>query len=407
MNDGVDLVSDLESGEFDSSTANGHDVGGVPAQPHAPDGTQHINQPLKDADAPAAPNAPEPTLRDQITSAFKDENGDPTDQAHSTSANETPQAAPPLSLGADGKYHNIDGTFASTDQIAAFEASQAAAPEAQPDGGDKPYDVTSKMTPLEQTQFNALTPELQQYVARTTEALDTRASQYQEYDLLEQIVGPRRQALLQNGTTLPVALNELFALSDFAGKSPSDFVMWFSQQHGIDLDALLDEQEAKLASVDPNTSALQQQVQQLTDTVTQLTSGQQQQSVDNNVNVVKQFATEADANGALLRPHFAELGDNILPFITATRASNPNLTGKEVLAKAYESACWADPSIRGKMQEQVTQAKQAELRTKAAKAKTAGSSISGGPVADVSGEPNNPNRSLRDELRAQFAAAEA
>ena len=81
------------------------------------------------------------------------------------------------------------------------------------------------------------------------------------------------------------------------------------------------------------------------------------------------------------------------------------------LKDAYDQAVWARPDIRSTLvppQSVNTEEKRlAEIKAKAEKAKQAGSSITGGPGA--AGELNgagNPNRSLRDTIRAAINEAQ-
>lgn len=240
------------------------------------------------------------------------------------------------------------------------------------------------------------------------EDLNTRAARYSEYDLIEQnILGPRRQAFQAEGTTPAVALNQLFALSDFAGRDPGNFVLWFSQQRGLDLDALLDARDAQTANVDPVVQQLQGQVQQLTGTVQQFQQQGMQAAQQANYNAVETFAQERDEAGALKRPHLTDVMDGWAAQITAIRAANPNMPNHEVLQKAYDNACWSDPNVRAKMQQATAAQTQAAEAARVAAAKAAGSSVTGGPAGDASTLPNNSSRSLREELESQFAAARA
>lgn len=410
----IDITQDLTDG---SDGALG-DVpqNGYNATQQAPNGTQSVfgrdAQPQHaETSKPGTEQqqrpAKEPTLREQLSSAFKGNEGQPTDQQQAQSAN-TQQAAPPaLTKDGEGKYRLADGTFASQEQITAYEAAQAGTQQ-QPATQASP--ITERMTAAEAQQFQSLPAELQQYVGRTMEDLNTRAARYNEYDLIEQqILGPRRMAFQQEGTTPAVALNQLFALSDFAGRDPGNFVLWFSQQRGLDLDALLDARDAAAAAnpVDPQVQELQGQVQQLAGTVQQFQQGAQQQAHAANLDAVQQFATAQDANGGLLRPYLTDVMDGWAAQITAVRAANPQMPNNEVLQKAYDNACWSDPTVRGKMQQAASEASRNAEAARVAAARNAGSSVAGGPAGTASTIPNNSNRSLREELESQFAAARA
>ncbi len=403
----VDITSDLTDGSdgaLGDRPYNGQTDNSVM---QAPPGTQPVHGDAKQVnkvDAPAEKPAQELTLRDQLSNAFKGKQGEPTAQAEAQSA-QAPKPAETLALtkDSDGKYRMPDGTFASTEQVQAFESAGKAAPEAS----QQQSPVIAGLTAQEAQQFQSLPAELRQYVERTMEGLNTRAARYAEYDQLEQLIGPRREAFASQGSTPLVALNQLFALSDFAGNKPGEFVLWFADQHKLDLDALQDARDAANAGATPEMQELRGQVQQLSGQLQQFQSTGQQAAHQANLDAVQNFAAAKDASGVLARPYLTDVMDGWATQITAVRAANPNMPNSEVLQKAYDNACWADPAVRGKMQQAASEASRTSEAARTAAAKSAGSSISGGPVGEASTLPNNSNRSLREELESQFAAARA
>jgi hypothetical protein len=56
------------------------------------------------------------------------------------------------------------------------------------------------------------------------------------------------------------------------------------------------------------------------------------------------------------------------------------------------------------MQAETERQRQEEASARAEKARVAGSSVTGAPTGDAASVPNNANRTLREELQAQFAA---
>jgi hypothetical protein len=398
----VDITSDLTDDASDASLGDVPNNARHDATPATPPGTQPVHGEAQQRNrVDTTDKQPEPSLRDQLSSAFKGNDGQPAAQEDAQSAQ-----APALTKDGEGKYRNPDGTFASTEQVAAFEAAQQPASDT---AAQSQSSAPAGLTPVEAQQFQSLPAELRQYVERTMEDLNTRATRYSEYDLIEQsILGPRREAFQAEGMTPAVALNQLFALSDFAGRDPSNFVLWFSEQRGLDLDALLDARDAATQNVDPVVAQLQSEVQRLTGTVQQFQQQGVQSAQEANLQVVQNFATEKEADGTTMkRPYLTDVMDGWTTQISAVRAANPQMPHNEVLQKAYENACWSDPVVRGKMQSASQAATQQAQQARVQAAKAAGSSVTGGPAGEPSTLPNNSNRSLRDELQSQFAAARA
>lgn len=399
MSDDIDITADLTGGADDGFLADTN-TGAVAAPP----GTVQANS---DAAVKAEPGAADASvsLRDQLSSAFKGEDGKPAAQADGVNAGD--QNKPTLTQDEAGRYRNADGTYASAEQIAAFEAGKSLAASltmSQPAAQAPDYSpLLSAMTPVEQVQFKSLPAETQQYVARTMEGLNNAKVRHEEYDFLEQqLIGNRRQAWADNGMSVPVALNNLLTLSDFATTKPGDFVLWFAQQNGLDLDALLDARDAQGAT-DPVVSQLQNTVATLQQQLTQVQQAPQQQLQQQRLDLVKSFTEEKDGAGALKRPYLPQVNQDWGTHIVAIRQANPNMPDAEVLEKAYDVACWANPTVRAHMQEAVTKSQNA---ARVAAARNAGASVTGAPAGAVpTSDPANPNLSLRDELRNQFAAA--
>jgi hypothetical protein len=381
----IDLTSDITSGELDSSSAPAvaPPPGTVPAQ-----GADTIPVHAKPSTAAPEKEATEKprSLREQLSSAYKGDDGKPSGQADATSnTGEQPR-------GPDGKF----APKTPAEQAAATDTNATVAETVSPPQG---------LSPEEATQFAALPKEMQQYVARTMASVNDTAERYRGYDQLEQVIGNRRQAWAMQGMSEAQAVNQLLALSDFAGKSPVDFVRWFSGQHGI---SVADLEDTGGQQLDPVVADLRNTVQSLNGRLTELTQGQQQEQHNARVRTVELFANEKGADNQPLRPYFAELGNSIVPVIAQVKAENPNRQELEILSEAYERACWAHPTVRVKMlaaQEAQREATRLEqVRTQSARSQSAAASVSGEaprPGSTVARTPGNG--SVRDTLREQFS----
>lgn len=378
----IDITADL-----DDSNAP---VNGSEDASSLPDGSvkvEHVSSDTKPANS---------TLRDQLSSAFKGENSDNTQQ------DTKPVTDIKLTQDAEGRWRRGDGTFASAGEVEAFSKTTTDATQ-----GVNVNEVISRLPAAIAEEFKSLPAKTQDFLARTMEGLDSRAQRYSEYDQLESIIGPRRDAWAANGMNSVVAVNQLFALSDFASTNPGDFVLWFAENNGIDLDALLDARDAQQAQVDPQVAQLQGQVQQLNQQLQQLTGGSQPQVQQHSqhIDIVRNFATEKGEDGSLLRPYFADVTDTLPAQITAIMTSNPNMPPNQVLAQAYQNACWASPTVREKMQAEIEKQRQVAAKQKAEAARLAGSSIRGGPSGEGAGNSRDTSgMSIRELLKQEFQA---
>lgn len=328
----------------------------------------------------AAPKAV--SLRDQITAAVKGE------------------AAP------DGPTRDAQGRFAAaqregglTDPNAQSQAQVPTGAEGNPSPAPVPVGIKPEV-------FNALPAETQAELARTMEHVSQQQSRFAAYEQLEQVIGPRQQAWAQNGVQPAQALNQLFAVSDFATSDPVAFIQWFASQRGMDLETLALEAlqtSPQQAQVRFDNLHMQQQLQ----TIEQ---HNQMQAHQNTVSEIYQFAEEKGSDGTPLRPYFSELGASLNPYVAQVRDQNPNAPRTQILQEAYERACWATPAIRAKMIEAQKAADEAqrvrEQQERAAKARAAGSTLpaTGVPAGGAPQGTQGQSMTLRESIRAAMTA---
>lgn len=394
----IDLTADLAddaviepggSGASGAHTVQPPEAGNAPP----PDGTVRHGDTPGTIKSKAVSPAAETSLRDELSAAFKGEAGDVTGQADAANA---------------GRPRNPDGTFksqADIDAEAAAAAQQAPVdPAAAAAQAAQPVQVPRSLDAAAAQQFAQLPAEMQQFVARTMEGVEARAAQLGEYTQIEQLlIGPRREAWALNGMTPVTAVNQLFALSDFATRDPEGFLLYFAEQQGVDL-AMLANDDTR-PPVDPEIQQLQQHVGRLEQALNGFTTGQQQQQHSAIVAEVAAFSDEKGADGNPLRPYFVELGDALFPHLQQVMAQNPNWSRTAILSEAYDRACWATSSVRAKLLAAQDAERLAQAGQRAGAARHAGSSVTGAPADGRTAAPGAGDDSIRGELQRQFAAA--
>ena len=325
------------------------------------------------------------SIRDQISSALKGEA-------------ETPPAATQ-----DGRARDpATGQFIS--QPVAGVAPDAQAPvegQVPPVAAAPPLAAPQGIDPA---VFQSLPAETQAALARTMDEVTSRQQQVASLEQVGQLLASRRDAWALNGMTEHQALHQLLALSDFAGRDPGGFIKYMAENNGVDLAELVLGQEP----VDPQYSALQAQIAELQGREQQRAQEQLQAAHNETVNGVVAFASEKGQDGQPLRPYFDELGNEVLPFISAVKAQNPNMPHTQVLQEAYDRACWGSPTVRAKMQAAANAVGEAErLRQgveKVDRARTASVSVKSGVPSAPPTPPNDVSRNLRETIKASIAA---
>lgn len=387
MSEGYDITSDLNGTGSEitipastGTSTHGDDAVNVNNQaPREPAGQ------AKQVGAKAEPAAGErpASVRDLISSALKGETV-------------TPDAALQ-----DGQPRDPAGKFVAKPAPVEGEVLD---PTAAPIAAAAP--VTAAPQGIDPEVFKSLPAETQATLARTMEDVNTQQQRFARLEPIEKLISPRFDAWALNGMAPETALHQLLALSDFAGRDAPGFIKYMANVNNVDLEALVLGMGGE-EQVDPVIAAMQKELASLRGERTQEQRQQQQRAHEERVNGVVAFASEKDDKGALIRPHFDELGDNVLPFITAVRSQNPSWSHSQILQEAYDRACWGTPSVRGKMQAAADAAGVADrLRQQAEKttaAKAAGVSVPSGAPSTPPAAPNEAGKSTRDVIKAAIA----
>jgi hypothetical protein len=219
------------------------------------------------------------------------------------------------------------------------------------------------------------------------------------YESIEKIVGPRREQLALQGASVEQWLTQVSTLSDFADKRPAEFIQWYASQRGLDLKQLAED----FIPPDPHLQALYSELAQLRQQVGHSQNFQQNQVVSSMVDQVASFADAKDATGTPLRPYYNEVQNDLLMFIPALKAQNPTLHPQQLLQEAYDRAVHANPNTRTRLAQMEESKRTAEAAQRAAKARTAGLSVHGGPSSGSTPTMPAIGDSVRDALNAAIA----
>lgn len=184
-------------------------------------------------------------------------------------------------------------------------------------------------------------------------------------------------------------LNHAYLLRTASPQQKGQMLLQIAQRYGADLRVNPNQQ------VNPEVQQLQKTVQQLQWEREQERLNQQQQTQATIQAQIEAFSAKPE------NVHFETVKADMAALLSGGRAKD--------LQEAYDMAVWARPDIRSTLlQAQVAEAeakKRQEAQAKVAAARKAGSSVVGSPGVTPSALP--ADRSLRDELRANLAAARA
>lgn len=331
-------------------------------------------------------------------------------------AETTTQDAPPSFD--DGLRAEIDRVFDAADALErgetreeGQEADQSATrgPDGRfvartPEGQTQPQEVQDQDIPEAPASWSSVTAHWKALPSEVRQALIDRDAADQKsreetgerlktYSDLERIVGPRAAALTQSFGSPAVALEQLFALSDMAGRDFPGFVRMLAQQRGVDLKSLI-EQGGAQASTDPNIAALQNEIGQLKSKLSERERAEEQAKEQEAGGIIKAFREQKSDKGELLHPHFDAVSQQVGAILKSGAAAT--------LEQAYKIAVAADDKLQAKIAADAEKARKAneEAEAKARASKARG--IVQSDLRSSTGSSQAARQTLDETLRAEI-----
>lgn len=243
-------------------------------------------------------------------------------------------------------------------------------------------------------KWHELPPEIMAAVAQRESDLGRAAGKMDEERSLgrdfQKIFQPYIPILQAEGTTPQQAvsslLNTAYILRAGSPQQKKTALMETAKQFGIELTP---DTNSSVSTVPPELAAVQQELAQLKGLLNSRETQAQSASEAQMRQEIDTFAADS-AN-----VHFAEVRADMAALLSAGRAKD--------LKTAYDMACWARPDIRSSLQAQLRAEDERKKREAAEEARRKAISVTGAP--GITNAPGAGERSLRQELEANMAAA--
>lgn len=174
-----------------------------------------------------------PSLRDALSASY--DAGTSTETA-APAATPAPQQSTPEAAPSSGPQRDPSGRFAPSagDQPSGTDAPAATAAPEMPEGYDPAI-------------WNVLTPEARSTTAgwagKQRETFAEKEQRLAGYEPMEKVLSSRRDVLTAQYGSVDKALEQLFHLSDFAGRDLPGFIRYLTQARGFDLNQLVQQQQ--------------------------------------------------------------------------------------------------------------------------------------------------------------------
>jgi hypothetical protein len=305
-----------------------------------------------------------------------------------------PQAEEAPEASQDGAQRDEQGRFAKkeeTEQNAPASPEEGAEPQAEKQETIRP---PASWSAAAKAVFDKLDPVVQQEVLKREKDIETGKAQWdakgEKLNKFEALIAPRREKLALAGVDEFTAIQQLLAAQDFLERDPRGALQYLAQQYGVQLPGVggPQAQQFQQPANDPNLTALQNQVAQLSQTLNQRQQQDEEAERARHRSEIEAFA----ANPANL--YFENVKADMANLISVGQATG--------LQDAYEKAIWANPEIRPLLIAAAAPKPQAEPKVVG---KPAGLSVTGAraPGASQANGSTNPNASIEDDIRDAIA----
>lgn len=160
------------------------------------------------------------------------------------------------------------------------------------------------------------------------------------YDAVDRIIEERRPISAQYGTTPEAELKTLYELANWAKSDPAAYVKWFAEQAGVSAAPYEINQDAGEAGADPQFTALKQQVQNLQNELHAERQAKKDAETAELTRTISSFGASEE------HKHFEAVRADMSALVHLVAKEEPNISTQELLKKAYDRACYANPKVR-------------------------------------------------------------
>lgn len=296
-----------------------------------------------------------------------------------------------------GKFTKLEKSFKTLAPSADGQKAAKTAPNQATQ--TEAVDVPISWRKEDAEHFKALPPAVQQSIAykeakreQIWNERNMEAQNYiKKYQEIDNVLAPYEEQWALAGVSSGQVIKQFMAWQNKMDNDPQGAIKQLAQSYGINVQQLA--QEAP--PVDPQYQAVVQELNRVKGYLEQQKNNSLQQSTSSAHNNIAKFASETDASGKPLRPHFDSLYESgdITPIAEMLMAANPGASLDAILSEAYDRAMYSNPKVREiVIQDKVREAEAkriTEMKAKAQKAKTLSSTTSGSPGGAVASTGEN------------------
>jgi hypothetical protein len=246
---------------------------------------------------------------------------DAADPSASASAGVSQPSSSPEGAGADAaRARDAAGRFTKAEKEAQAAAAKALETQGQPQGAELkipqkwPAEVQQRLKAI-----HAVNPEHAQFVLEQYNHFRQEAAQHanratQQLKAFDDLLAPGRQARALKNVDDATHVRQLIAAGEFLDKNPAEGIKHLMKTYGLSM-----EQLAGHVQAEPEVPAYVQQLaaeqRAIKEALQQQMVGAQQAQLTQASDWIQTFASQTDAGGKPLYPHFDEVLDEIVTVV--------------------------------------------------------------------------------------------
>jgi hypothetical protein len=365
-------------------------------------------------DVPAAPAAPESDdgLGEALSSGWDKLSGEaepaaPTSPSEPAAPAAEPSAPAPDAAATDTRARGPDGKFipkpdAPTDPKAVVvDPTKPVAPPEFKVPASWPADVRAKLEAIHKVNPDHAQFLLEQhaYLRGQFENQRQKLAPIQKIsESIESLLAPGRQARALKNIDDGTYVRNLVAAGEFLDKNPVDGLKWLAKNYGIDLQQLANPTEGGAPAISPEVQQLHERLSKAEQFLQQQRVQADQQQLRAASDWIEQFASQKDAAGNRLYPHFDEVLNELLVNVQYQRDSGQQIDVKAAYDRAVRMNDTVWQRVQGAQSEAARKAADEKRQRDIAEAKTAGFHASGSGAATRGSVPDD----LGDHLAANY-----
>jgi hypothetical protein len=309
--------------------------------------------------------------------------------------------------GDAARQRDDKGRFAPKAGDAPAAGDPAAQTQSAPPAGQEPDDqatrVPASIPAALKADFRNLPPAWREAIANLEGSVQTAKAEWgqkgERLNRFDALLAPRQEKFALAGIDEHTALQQLLAASDFLDRDPVNALLWLANDRGVNLAQLVQQTSGGAQPGGQPPAQMHPALQQLQGTVQTLQQQLQQREQADQSARQAEAAAEIDAfRKDPKNIYFADVSKQVGQLLASGQV--------ESLQEAYETAIWANPTIRPHLikaqSEQAQRDREAADRAKAQAAQRAAGSVTGAP-----GSATPPATGSKGSVRADIEAARA